>query len=151
MSLAAVASFALNPFVIINSLTSPHLDIVMAAFMIVALYYLLKQHNLGSLTLILLSVGIKYATIVLVPLFNRYAIRILGYRNWVFSLIALSFIGSIIIQSYGRGLQVWYFLVPLSLLPLLLYFIRLRWVILLNVLVYVYLGSYITFILTGEW
>lgn len=150
-SLLAVASFALNPLVLINGLNSPHVDIIMAAFSVVSIYYLLSQKIIKSVVFLVLSIGVKFATFIYLPIFNSYAVKILGYKYWFICLFLLSFFGSVILQSYGRGLQIWYFILPLSILPFLVYSIKLKWLIFLNLIPNLYFYSYIIFILTGQW
>jgi hypothetical protein len=62
--------FALNPLVLIESLVSGHNDIVMMFFALFG-FYLLKKKRFPLLTLfaIIISIGIKYATIVLLPVY----------------------------------------------------------------------------------
>lgn len=65
----SVLLFALNPLVLIETLVSAHNDIVMVFFALLALF--LAKHNklrFGILSLIM-SILIKYATVVLLPLF----------------------------------------------------------------------------------
>lgn len=62
----ALAVFALNPLVILETLVSGHNDIVMIAFVLVALLYLSK-HTLLSWVFLALSVAAKFMTIVLIP------------------------------------------------------------------------------------
>lgn len=62
-----IAIFALNPLIIIETLVSGHNDIVMMAFVMVALYTYLKKRYLASYMLLALSVATKLMTLVLYP------------------------------------------------------------------------------------
>ena len=61
--------FALNPLVIIESLVSGHNDIVMIFLSMVALYSVMNNKYVRSFILLVLSIGIKFATIFLIPVF----------------------------------------------------------------------------------
>ena len=61
--------FALNPLILIESLVSGHNDIVMMAFVLVALWYLHSKRVLASWWYLTLSVAAKFMTIVLIPIF----------------------------------------------------------------------------------
>lgn len=61
--------FALNPLVLVETLINGHNDVVMMFLALVAYWFLLNSKKTLSLLFLLLSVSIKYATIVLLPLF----------------------------------------------------------------------------------
>jgi len=65
----SLAFFALNPLVIIETLVSGHNDVVMMAFALFGFYLLFQNRKILSFVSLLISIGIKYATIVLLPLF----------------------------------------------------------------------------------
>lgn len=65
----SIILFALNPLVLIETLVSGHNDIVMVFLCLVAFYYLKQKKLIISIVLLLLSILIKYATIVLLPVF----------------------------------------------------------------------------------
>jgi hypothetical protein len=64
----ALAFFALNPLILIESLVSGHNDIVLVAFVLVAVY-LYKRDAYGSWFFLGLSIAAKLMTLVLVPIF----------------------------------------------------------------------------------
>jgi len=68
-ALLVTAIFALNPLVLIESLVSAHLDIVMTALMLMAVYFLFSKKGIKSYVFLALSIGIKYASGFLLPLF----------------------------------------------------------------------------------
>lgn len=68
--LFSVVFFALNPLILIETLVSAHNDIVMMTLALLAFYLNLKKKQTIIVFLVLLfSIGIKYATIVLFPVF----------------------------------------------------------------------------------
>ncbi len=62
-----VAAFALNPLVLIESLVSAHNDIVMMFFGLGAIYLLLEKKYASSFVILVISILIKFATILIVP------------------------------------------------------------------------------------
>lgn len=62
-----VLFYAVNPLVVTESLISPHLDSVMAFFMLLGFWFLLKKKKRLFLLNILVSGGIKFLTWVLAP------------------------------------------------------------------------------------
>ena len=109
-----VAFFALNPLVIMESLVSSHNDIVMVFLAMQALYLLMTKKYVRSLIMLTLSVGIKFATALLIPvilivyLFQKKEKSI----DWkkVFSAIAIIMIIPIILASVRTNFQPWYLL-----------------------------------------
>ncbi len=131
-----LAFFALNPLVIIEGLFSPHLDLVMLTFVFLALYKF-RWPNLLS------SIGIKFSTITLVPVF------LFVKKKWFFdALIIASYLG-VIIQVLNREILPHYFLVPFGFTTLTN---NKKWqylaVILSTILL---LSRYLPFLYTGSW
>jgi len=67
--------FALNPLLIYECLVSSHNDIVMMSLSLAALYYLVKKKYLLSSGLLLFSIGIKFATVALIPIFLIFLLQ----------------------------------------------------------------------------
>lgn len=154
----ATALFAFHPLIIIEGLVSPHLDIVMASFFMVSIFYFLKAYKQSfkkiyplSLGLLLFSIGIKFATFVFLPFFNTYILRFLGMQKWIVGIFGISIVAVGLQFNYSNGLQTWYLLMPLTLLPLLYPVIKLRWLILFALILEIPLVSYIQFTLLGHW
>ena len=61
--------FALNPLVLVETLINGHNDVMMMFLALLAYWLLLQSKKVKSILLLLLSASIKYATIVLLPLF----------------------------------------------------------------------------------
>lgn len=61
--------FALNPLVLVETLINGHNDVVMMGLALSAYWFLLQSKKVKSILLLLLSASIKYATMVLLPLY----------------------------------------------------------------------------------
>lgn len=64
-----VALFAFNPVVLVETLVSSHNDIVMMFLSILSFYFLTRKRVVLAGVILILSILIKYATIILVPIF----------------------------------------------------------------------------------
>lgn len=113
-ALLVTAIFALNPLVLIESLVSAHLDIVMTALMLMAVYFLFSKKGIKSYVFLALSIGIKYASGFLLPLFifNKWT------KSYFFEGAIVLLLASIIAQALRANLQPWYLLVVIPLIPL---------------------------------
>jgi len=65
----SLAFFALNPLVILETLVSAHNDVVMMFFALLGFHLLFQKKRAWSFLSLLVSAGIKYATVILLPLF----------------------------------------------------------------------------------
>ena len=68
-SLLLLVLFAFNPLIIIESLVTGHIDIVMLVFALWGLYCLLQKKYIWAVFLLFISIGIKFVTVFLIPLF----------------------------------------------------------------------------------
>jgi len=154
-----ISLFALNPLVLIESVVSAHNDIVMMFFTVLALYLLLTKRYIFSFTFLAVSIGIKFATILLLPVFIYIAIMQLKNKTIdfkrIFMIIFILMCLGVAIASLVSGanknpeLQPWYFLMVLPFAALIA---QKRIVVLLTICVsFGMLFSYIPFLLTGEW
>lgn len=150
----ALVFFGFNPLVIIESLVSGHLDIVMIFFSLSALYLLLQRKYVNSYLLFFLSVGVKFVTGILLPVF--LAIHFLEHRkkrmHWelVFGVSLILLITGVVIASQQSGnFQSWYLLVPLSFAV----FLSHRYYIMIPaVIISVFaLFRYVPFLYLGNW
>lgn len=149
----ALTFFALNPLVIIESLVSGHNDIAMMFLAMVSILFLVKKKFLLAFVLLVLSVGVKYATGFLLPLF--FVVYLFEKRKVVMEwpAIFLTFIAAMICALFAATLrstfQPWYlmYLLPLaalipdkeySLYPILI----LSVMGILNYIPYLYTGSW---------
>jgi hypothetical protein len=157
--LFGVVFFALNPLIIIEGLVSAHNDIVMVFFAIFGLYLLLKKNYVFSFLLLFLSIGIKFATIFLLPVFIYIAVK--QFRNQsidfkkVFAAIFVLMAIAVLVTSFSSGvnknpeLQPWYFLM---IIPFAAFMAQKKLVFLLTIFASIaMLASYIPFLLMGEW
>ncbi len=111
--------FGVNPLIVIECLVSPHLDIVMMFFALFAFYKLLDKKYLSASILFLLSIGIKFGTVFLIPVFLFVIYQQCKNKkvNWqtIFVLSTLSMFAAVIISSiYSGNFQPWYLILPLS-------------------------------------
>lgn len=151
--LFGMALFAFNPLIIIESLVSAHNDIVMIFLTVSALYYLLSSKYIRAVLLLFLSFGVKFATIVLLPVFLLVVIQKTHKlkTNWrvifIVSLIAMTV--SIIAASIRTELQPWYLL---WLLPLAALLIREKWAVITAIIIpFGLLFHYVLFLYSGNW
>jgi hypothetical protein len=118
----AITLFAFSPIILIDGLISPHLDIVMVAFFTVAMYYYwkyyldnsVKKDKIMALIYFLLSVGVKYATILFFPLFFLNPKKITQVKWLLLGFIAALI--SVAAQSYQGKTYSWYFILVLVIL-----------------------------------
>lgn len=146
--------FGLNPLVLIESLVSAHIDIVMMFFLLMAFYYLINKRYLFSYSSLILSIGVKFLTglLLLVALFISYWQYAKKKVNWELffgvSIVLLS--SGVWFESRQSGnFQPWYLLAPLSFASFLShkYYVFIPAVIIsiLSLLLYVpylYLGNW---------
>jgi len=150
----AVAIFAFNPLVIIESLVSAHNDILMM-FLVLAAFWFLKQRKfLISWLIFFLSVGIKFATGLLLPVFLFISWLQLTPKkiNWpkIWGL-SLALMGAALVLAAWRigEIKPWYWL---YLLPLVSFFPEKKWLIGLSASLSAgFLLHYAPFFYFGNW
>ncbi|MDP2649548.1 MAG: hypothetical protein Q8P10_01765 [bacterium] len=151
--LLGVVFFALNPLVIIESLVSGHNDITMMFFAMWALYLLMINKYVRTAILLILSVGVKFATLLLVPVFilifflQRYKQNI----NWekIIILIIGLMLGAVIVATLRTTFQPWYLLYVLPFAALISnkYYVAIPAVIISVFAVF----QYLPFLYLGNW
>src|SRR3989344_5623150 len=88
--------FALNPLVLIETFVSGHNDIVMMFFVLATIFLILRKQFVIAFLLFIISVGIKYASIALLPFMVFLAWRVSKNQRikwktiWVFAAISMS-------------------------------------------------------------
>lgn len=139
-ALLGTAFFALNPLVILESLVSAHNDVLMMALSVLAVYLLVQKKRFWGLLVGLLSAGVKFTTVYLLPFI------LIGFRPYLAFLFALGTFSAI---SYKIGIQPWYFLwvMPFAALACMHRTAR----IIMICIPFVLLLRYIPFIETGSW
>lgn len=106
-----VAIFALNPLVIIESLVGAHNDIVMMAFAMMSVYFLVMKQSYKAFFTMAVSAATKVMTVFAIP------VVLLGYRPALF-IVSMSL--ALLAVLTKREIMPWYFLwiIPfVALLP----------------------------------
>ncbi len=145
--LLPVAAFALNPFVLSESLVSAHNDIVMMGFITAAVYFFFKKQIVLSSIFALLSVGIKFATgFLAIP----FAIYLFTKKQSLFIYLSLILmIIAVVVATVRTNFQPWYLLYPAPFTALLF---RNKNVFLpASILSIVAVVYYIPYLYTGGW
>ena len=164
----SVILFALNPLVIIESLVSSHLDIVMMFLALWSLYLFLNQKNVRGILLLMLSVGVKFGTIFLLPIYiaklffdyissrhpaldagsiHRFLIK--SRMTHFLFLCSIAMIIPVILSAARANYQPWYLLdvLPIAVLLGRKYYIEIPIIMLsffglLEYIPYLYQGDY---------
>lgn len=148
-----IAFFALNPLVVIESLVSSHNDMVMMFFAVWAVYLLMNKKYIRSIILLGLSIGVKFATLFIAPIFllvyffARRKIKL----NWevLFSIAAILMILPIVLASYRTNFQPWYLL---NILPFASLVARKYYFFIPSVIIsFVSILQYLPFLYLGNW
>lgn len=145
--------FAFNPLIIIESLVSGHNDIVMIFFAVLSIYLILNKNYFRSFILLIMSIGVKFATFFLLPIFGY--IYLFGKNNqqinWqrIFDIIVILMIIPIIIATVRTNFQPWYLLyvIPFASLVSKKYYIFIPTVI----ISFFSLLQYVPFLYLGNW
>jgi hypothetical protein len=140
------ALIAFNPLIIIDGLVSSRIDLVMASTLFIALYYHFKS-SMQSYLWLFISGATKFATLGFLPLFligfNR-----LKEEKFIYGLFFLALLTAPL-QMLLRGVQPWYFILPLTILPMLYPYLRLKLIVILSLLMLLPMTAYLHFIYTG--
>ncbi len=111
--------FAFNPLVIIESLVSAHHDIIMIFFALACLHYLIEKRYIVSFIFFLLSIGIKFVTIFMFPVFLAIVVmqmlkEKIPWNAFIGTLILCMFLGVLGASRFSGNFQPWYliFVVP---------------------------------------
>lgn len=104
--------FALNPLIVIESIVSAHNDIVMIVFAMISLYLLLKEKFIFSFLLLIFSIGIKFGTAVLLPIWLLYFIyrkkSLFNKHSLLFLLLSLLMVVPVVLATIRTNYQPWY-------------------------------------------
>jgi len=111
--------FALNPLVLIECLVSAHNDIPMIFFFLLSIYLFLQKKKILSFLSNIFSIGIKFSTGIIFPLFivleffdrTKRKINWEKFFIWSFLLSLLT----VILATARTTFQPWYLIFPLSL------------------------------------
>lgn len=158
----AVIFFCFNPLVIIESLVSAHIDIVMICLAVISLYALLNKKFLQSFILLSLSIGIKYVTGLLLPLYLFVFFKERKKEHWNLQLFFLmAVVGltlAIVAETIGIQYQPWR-LQPqfqpwylLAVIPFAAFLSNKLYILIPTVVMsFVALLEYIPYLFTGNW
>ena len=144
----AVAAFALNPLVLVESLVSAHNDIVMMALGLFGIYMFLEKRHIVSLAGIIGSIFIKYATVLIIP-----AIIARGFfkvsTTTFFYILIVSMAVSIFLATYRTNFQPWYLLYVLPFAA----FVQNKYFVMIPVFIIsiAALLQYVPFLYLGNW
>lgn len=145
----AVSFFALNPFVIIESVVSAHNDIVMLMFAVLGVYFLVNEQKYKASVFLIISILIKFASVLLVPLFLWYPFSRRKNKNTLFFLgsVFLMVVG-VFLASNRTTFQPWYFLYVLPFAAIISnrYYVLIPSVIFSSLI----LLQYVPFLYTGN-
>lgn len=111
--LFALTFFALNPLVLVESLVSAHNDIVMMFLSLVALYFLFNKRTFVAILFLVASIGIKFASIFLVPSFVYLLflkkVQKEDFKTFFYSAL-IAMVPPVVFASYRTTFQPWYLL-----------------------------------------
>jgi hypothetical protein len=149
----ALTFFALNPLVIIESLVSGHNDIAMMFLAAISILFLVQKKYALAFILLFLSIGVKYATGFLLPLF--IVIYLFEKRQVVIKwpVIFLTFIVTMILALFAASIrstfQPWYLM---YLMPFAALLSDEDYIIFpISILSVVGLLNYLPYLFTGSW
>jgi hypothetical protein len=147
------AFFALNPLVLTESLISAHNDIVMLCLAVVSFLFLSRKNFPVALLFLALSIGIKFATVFLLPAFLWVIYRHIRKKeiDWerVTIFILFLMIGAVIAVSLRTNFQPWYLL---YVLPFAAVLSDKKYILIPTVFISLSaLLNYLPFLFTGNW
>jgi Gpi18-like mannosyltransferase len=121
--LLAVVFFAFNPLIIIELLVSGHHDGIMMFLTLASFYFILEKKYGRALLLFVLSVGIKYVTIFLFPIFSAIVVmqvmkKKIPWKSFIATLLACMFFGVLAASQHSGNFQPWYLLFILPFVAL---------------------------------
>ena len=143
--------FGLNPLLLNESVVSAQLDIVMMFFAFWAYFLLLNKKYVFAFILLLISIGIKFASGFLLPVFllvtimhkKKLSLPVIFGSSLV--LLAIT----VVVASLRTNFQPWYLVVPLTLAVFLAhrYFVFIPTMI----LSFAALLTYVPYLYLGNW
>ncbi len=145
--LLPIAAFAFNPFILVESLVSAHNDIVMMGLGMLGVYFLLKKEYIQGGLLLVLSIGVKFVTLLSAVLFIILSL-FKKQRYFIGGSIILMILG-VILASYRTNFQPWYLLYvfPFAVLMIEKRFVRYPlFIFSIGNIIY-----YIPYLYTGNW
>lgn len=147
--LTALAFYGLNPLIISESLVSPHNEVMMLFFALGAIYWgALEKSRIKYLILLILSSGVKFITIALLPLiFLKKKIQDKSALVFLIkSSLALTAL-FICLEIYFREAYPWYFIIFIGFSSLLIKYKKV--IVFTFILSIAALGRYVPFLYEG--
>src|SRR3990167_3348126 len=150
--LFGLSLFVFNPLIIIEGLVSSHDDLPMIFFAVLSLYLLINKKHFTSVLSLLFSIGIKFATVFLLPIFlyplfakNKNQIDWAKILNYIIPLMTIS----LVLVIMRTNFQPWYLLYIVAFAP----FLKDRYYALTVSTVFPLfaLAEYIPFLYKGDW
>jgi hypothetical protein len=149
LAFQAVALYAFQPLVLIDGLLSPHLDNFMGAFALLAIFLTLQGRWLLSVFALLFSASIKFATLIYFPFINSFVLKKFP-KHIVFGLLFLTSIALAFLQAISQSsYQPWYGLLVSGTLPLLTGYVKVKYLILMGLLISLPMWVYVYYAFTG--
>jgi len=145
--LLPVAAFSFNPFVLSESLVSAHNDIVMMGIAMFGAYQLLDAKIFKGTILYVFSIGIKFATaLILLAFFVLVGIK---KKNYFIAVSVFAMIIAVLLATIRTNFQPWYllYIAPFAALLFDKSYIKIPFMI-ISIAAVVY---YIPFLFTGNW
>lgn len=148
-----IVFFALNPLVVIEGLVSGHNDIVVIFFSLLSIYLLLCKKYVRSILLLLISVGIKYSSVFLLPVYAFSFYQKIKKKNMdlekFFLFSAVLMMVPTLLASFRTNYQPWYLLniIPFAAIISKKYYISVPIVIISLFSLF----HYIPFLYLGNW
>lgn len=103
--------FSLNPLVIIESIISPHNEVFLLFFMLLSLYLFFTRQKLLSFLSLLLSIGIKFLSVVLLPLYiGDFLKRKKFTPKQILGMTLVLYLVALVPVILARELYPWYFI-----------------------------------------
>lgn len=159
-TLFSLIFFAFNPLILIECLVSAHNDIVMLFFAMIAIWLLMWKKWVGAFLMLLFSIGIKFATVFLLPVFVLFVLpktaksklKILNQvqdDEFFFLLGVILMIVGVIFASVRTQFQPWYLLYALPFASLLAkkYYVSIPVII----MTFFALLEYVPYLYQGDW
>jgi hypothetical protein len=145
--------FGLQPLIVIESLVSGHMDIVMFFFALWAFYLLLEKKYWWALILLFVSIGIKFVTVFLLPIFLLVFFLQIKKRaiscNLVWQVTIIVMILAVVVASLRTNFQPWYLIAPLTFAAFLSYR---YYVFIPSLIISLFaLFTYIPYLFSGNW
>lgn len=152
-SLFGLVFFALNPLVLVEFLVSAHNDITMMFFAMLSAYLLIQKRFIWASIFLLISIGIKFATVFLIPPYIIF-FYFLFYRKrteypLILEIAAACMIIPVILATVRTNFQPWYLLYILPFASLLSkkFYVAIPTI----VITFVSLFTYLPFLFEGNW